>query len=227
MKKIALLSSIVTILLCLSLIAGSTFALFTSTSKVNVAVTAGNVDVVASIDQTLKTWSLGQTEADATNGTFVNGGTAVVNNEGELVISRMTPGDVVKFTINVTNNSNVAIQYRVKATSTIGGATVDLSDALTTTATIGGVEYKMEKNAKSFETPYVEVEATNGVGGSITSITVVVVFPNGNPDNTLDNAGNVIEYGDNHYQNAEAKIAFTVEAVQGNGVDANGDLITN
>lgn len=227
MKKKILLSSVLTIVICLCLITGATFALFTSTSVVNVAVTAGQVKVVAEIEDSLKTWSLGQTEADArTDGSFVNGGLADINDAGELVIERMTPGDVVKFTIKVTNESDVAIKYRVKATSTIGDTVVDLSDALETTATINGTEYKMTETNKEITTPYVLVEAPNGIGGNITSITVIVRFPNGNADNTVDGAGNITEYGDNHYQKAKAKIAFTVEAVQGNGVDNNNNLIT-
>ena len=47
MKKKILLSSILTIALCLSIIAGSTYALFTSSADVNVAVTAGNVELTA------------------------------------------------------------------------------------------------------------------------------------------------------------------------------------
>lgn len=41
-----------TIALCMSLMAGATFALFTSESKVNIAVTSGKVSVVANIDET-------------------------------------------------------------------------------------------------------------------------------------------------------------------------------
>ena len=57
MKKKILLSSILTIALCLSLIAGSTFALFTSESKVNIAVTSGKVEMLANVTN-LETWSL-------------------------------------------------------------------------------------------------------------------------------------------------------------------------
>lgn len=225
MKKKILLSSIVTIALCLSLIAGSTFALFTSQSSTNIAVTAGTVSVVATIDNTIKTWSLGQTVADArTDRTFENGGVASIAGN-QLTISRMTPGDALQFTINVTNNSDVAVQYRVKATSMLDGTVVDLSDALVTTATINGTDYELTKSDKGFETPYVLVDASNGVGGSITSIVVTVTFPNGNPYNTVDAQGNITKYGDNHYQGAEANIAFTVEAVQGNGVNPNNGLI--
>ena len=41
MKK-KLLSSLLSLVLCFTLVVGSTYALFTSESKVNVAVTAGN-----------------------------------------------------------------------------------------------------------------------------------------------------------------------------------------
>ena len=225
MKKKILLSSIVTIALCLSLIAGSTFALFTSQSSTNIAVTAGTVSVVATIDNTLKTWSLGQTVADArTDRTFENGGVASIAGN-QLTIDRMTPGDTLQFTIQVTNYSNVEVQYRVNAISMVDNTVVDLSDALVTTATINGTDYEMKKDAKAFTTPYVLVDAPNGVGGSITSITVTIAFPNGNPYNTVDAQGNIIQYGDNHYQGAQAKIAFTVEAVQGNGVNPNNGLI--
>ena len=60
MKKKVLLSSLATIALCLSLIAGATFALFTSKSTSSIEVTAGEVKIEAAIDSTLKTWSLGE-----------------------------------------------------------------------------------------------------------------------------------------------------------------------
>ena len=47
MKKRILLTSVCSILLCFCLITGATYALFTSESKVNVAVTTGKVDVEA------------------------------------------------------------------------------------------------------------------------------------------------------------------------------------
>ena len=52
MKNKVLLTSILSISSCASLITGATFALFTSESKVNIAVTSGKVDVKATIDET-------------------------------------------------------------------------------------------------------------------------------------------------------------------------------
>lgn len=136
MKKKVLLSSILTIALCLSIIAGSTYALFTSKSEVNIAVTAGKVDVTAGIAIT-KLWSV---QADDTAGNiedewggkysysytddvadvdgyydFLNGGKAIIEeieNVPTLTITKMTPGDKIDLAISGDNTSNVAIQYR-------------------------------------------------------------------------------------------------------------------
>ena len=71
-KKIT--SAVLTIVLCLSLIAGSTYALFTSEDSINIAVTSGEVKVVATIlEDGMKTYSL---EKEQAAGKFANGGTA-------------------------------------------------------------------------------------------------------------------------------------------------------
>lgn len=103
MKRKALISSILTIALCFSLIAGSTFALFTSESKVNVAVTAGKVDVVATVenlvlDTTLAKGNLSQTSATAS--------------DNIVTLDKIVPGDFVTFDIRIQNRSDVKIQYR-------------------------------------------------------------------------------------------------------------------
>ena len=124
MKKKVLLSSILTIALCLSLIAGSTFALFTSQSEVNIAVTSGKVEMVASVKD-FKLYSVEAENAgtivdenggtykyvERTDGKFVNGGTAVL--DGSIItLDNITPGDKISFGINGANNSDVTVQCR-------------------------------------------------------------------------------------------------------------------
>ena len=121
MKKRILLTSFLAVLVCFCLIAGATYALFTSESKVNIAVTAGKVNVVATVDS----WELYSLDVKQ-NTTFENGGTVEYTN-GEFVITNITPGDKVVAVIKVENNSNVSIKYRVKFE--IEGK---LSDALVT-----------------------------------------------------------------------------------------------
>ena len=219
MKK-ALITSILMVALCLCLIAGSTYALFTSKEEIRIEVTAGNVALKATLEQELDTWSLGENaDAPRTDGSFANGGFAKVGTDGALVISNMTPGDNVRFTINLENLSTVAVRYKVKAvtnavTTEEDPQPVDLTGALVCIATINGVDYEMSAaEGASFETVWFDaVTATDGVGGEIGDITVTLSFPNGQPDH------------DNLFKNGKANITFVVEAVQGNGI-ANGEMI--
>ena len=126
MKKKIILSAVLSIVLCLSLISGATMALFTSESKVNIAVTSGKVNVVATVDS-WELYSLNVAQA----ATFENGGT-VEYKDGEFIITNITPGDKVVATIKVANNSNVSIKYRVKFE--IAG---ELVDALVTSVESG------------------------------------------------------------------------------------------
>ena len=53
MKKGKLLASLIcSVVLSLSLIVGATFALFTSSSKVDITVSSGDVSISASVDET-------------------------------------------------------------------------------------------------------------------------------------------------------------------------------
>ncbi len=134
MKKTTkvVLSAILTIAMCLSVIGGATFALFTSEAKTDISVTSGTVLVDAEIVD-LATSSMGVAQAP---GKFANNGTAVYDEQtGVLTLTNITPGDKVTFNMVVTNNSNVTIQYRVRwiidgelaeqlAITTTGDATV-------------------------------------------------------------------------------------------------------
>lgn len=144
MKKKTILSSVFAVVLCLCMIAGSTFALFTSTSSVNVAVGTGYVDVLAKLDATsLKVWSRLETIDDSTDNVFANGGTATISTDsGKLTIERMTPGDNVQVGINLTNNSDIAVKYRVVLTAEAGANTM-LLDLLDGEIDVAGTVYDL------------------------------------------------------------------------------------
>ena len=182
MKKKALVSSILTIALCFSVITGATLALFTSESEVNIAITSGKVDVKASIvEETLKLSSLG---VEQTTGKFATGGTATFDAETNLDLAKVVPGDKATFDIKVVNNSNVDIQYKVKWT--VNG---ELADVLVATA----------DGEKLEDVDWAPWDATTNEK----TIKVSVELPM-----------NV----DNKYQEKDAKITFTVEAIQANAV---------
>ena len=141
MKKKILLSSILTIALCLAVISGATFALFTATDTVTIAVTSGNVELTAKpsieaiysaekttgaaddsylVDENGKNYTHKPIDADA-NGKyfFTNGGEVTFDSDGrEVNIARITPGDRVDVKIDIENASTVAIQYRYTITAT-------------------------------------------------------------------------------------------------------------
>ena len=108
-KRNVLVSAVLAIALCLSVIAGATFALFTSKSSVNIAITSGNVEVVAKADG-LKTYSMNREQTD---GKFENGGSAALDGNA-LTLNGMTPGDKVTFTITIENKSTVTVKYRTR-----------------------------------------------------------------------------------------------------------------
>ena len=126
MKKKVLLSSIATIALCLCLIAGSTFALFTDTTEFDITVTSGEVEIEAKVD-TLERYSVkatdggsikdewgGSYEYEGPLAKFTNGGTANFDETTAiLALENITPGDKVDFDIAGKNLSDdIAILYR-------------------------------------------------------------------------------------------------------------------
>lgn len=196
MKKKVLLASALTILVCLSLIAGSTFALFTTGDNVSMIVGSATVKMTATISDVALT-SFGR---PCSNNTFENLGTATLTGN-QLSLVNMSPGDAVTFKINLTNHSNITTQCKVY-TSSSSTSNPSLAGALQT-------NYSCSKTNMAVNGGWV----TLGVGESIT-VTVTITFPNGTPEN------------DNKYQNTNVTTQFFVQAVQGNGVDANGNLIT-
>ncbi len=116
MKKKLLLTSILSIIMCASLIVGATMALFTSESKVNIAVSSGKVEVLATIDEaSVATKELGDTDYTQGTGNTFAGDVDVNAASGTVTINKLVPGDGVKFDINIVNNSNTSVKYRTRA----------------------------------------------------------------------------------------------------------------
>lgn len=200
MKKKALLSSILTIALCLSLISGASFALFTGESQTNIAVTSGTVKLTATIGElslyTPKAISESGVITNAQNiagtNTFGNAGGTAALTENRLALTNMVAGDKANAKIFLTNESNIAIQYRVIVKSV--GEDNTLFEALKITLGEEGNATVFNGNTiKSAWTPL-------SVGANLT-VPVSVELPA-----TTGNA----------YQGKSCELAFTVEAVQGN-----------
>lgn len=221
MKKKVLLSSVLTIALCLSLIAGSTFALFTSQSENNIAVTAAKVEMTADITNltlasvrpaTVAEVRAAAEGADITiiedkfggqyvyeerkDGTFANGGTANFE-DAVLTLDRITPGDKVSFDVVGANTSDVTIQYRY------------VIECMDGKELMSGLLISVEGVTYEFLGSYTSGWKTLTPGTDITPVPVVVEFP--------------VTVG-NDLQGLDTAIKVTVEAVQGNADVAGSDL---
>lgn len=213
MKKKVLLSSIATIALCLCLIAGSTFALFTSNSDFNIAVTAGDVEIYASaginavysakgpVDIAEDKYLVDEYDNNyahelQTGTTFLNGGDATIDG-ANLVINRITPGDRVDVEINVKNESNVAITYRYK---------IEANDTLLAKGMVVTVDDKSYESLASWTSEWFTAEAPNGEPEAIATKIISVELP---------------VYAKNEYEKQTVEYTITVEAVQGNAVTEN------
>ncbi len=212
MKKRVLLTSVVTIILCLCLIAGSTYALFTSSTSASMVVQSATVSVSAAVEN-LKVYSLTDDkdkkddagewifeacQVQNNKGSFINGGTVILAGNS-LALDRMSPGDKVTFTITVTNGSNIATQCRVITSKDIKLANGQQApDGLIVT-------YVPSANMKVDQGWFV-MDGTTG------TITVTVELP--------------VTHG-NAYQNMHADLSVLIEAVQANGVDERGKVATD
>lgn len=157
-------SSIIAIAMSASLAVSGTFALFTSESEVNIAVTSGTVDVKASVnEESLKTYSMGAIQE---KGKFQNGGTAGFNAESQLELSLMTPGDKAEFTVDIANNSNVAIQYKVTF-----GVSGGLAGVLDCDATNAENTWIFAEAGKAIDSVAVSVELPESVGNEYQNVT--------------------------------------------------------
>ncbi len=199
MKKI-ILSSLTSLMLCLSLIVGGTFALFSSESKVNVTISAGDVDVVATVED-LDVYSpacisedgviIDETNAaDVNELKFVNGGAATLTDGTTLTLSSMTPGDKVTFNIVVKNNSNVAVIYQTMLTLVND---TGLFEALE--ITVNGEQLTQ----KGMLTAWSDLP----VGSAAIVIPVEVLLP---------------VSATASYRNKTAQLSFNVKALQGNAI---------
>ena len=105
MKKKVILSSILTIAICLCLIAGSTFALFTSKTETDVAITAATVKLTATIDENSLVY-----DSVLAGGVLDQSNVEINGNVFEVMY--MVPGDYFTFDILIKNESNVTVDYR-------------------------------------------------------------------------------------------------------------------
>lgn len=192
-KRSVIITAILAIIMCASLVAGATFALFSSSSSVNIAITSANVEVTADVAVT-KTWH--ENNGAEAGGLYDTGKAEVTkeNSQVKLTLSNFVPTDGVKLAVKLTNESTVKIKYRIMLLADRTAGT-ELLDELN--IDMNGMEFR----GYTLATEYVELEA----GASIDDIPVTIVFPK-------EATGG---------KNITCNLVIKVEAQQGNAVATN------
>ncbi|MBE6632790.1 MAG: hypothetical protein E7620_00445 [Ruminococcaceae bacterium] len=189
MKKRTFFTSILTLVLCISLILGSTYALLSSRYVFNIAIgSGGKVDLTAWL-QNLKLYSMDEPQVDR----FANGGTATVK-DGLLDINLITPGDKVTVEIAVENRSSVSLKYRL-VVKTEG----ELAAALVCRVTIDGKDYVIDNTHRS--TPWTWVASRAAIPSDGKPLELSIELP---------------EEVENTFESLHASYSIALEAVQGN-----------
>ena len=210
MKKKVLAISIITIMLCVAVIAGATFALFTDNGGVDIAVTSGKVSVSAAVDTNSMTLysptsvnengEVVNADNAASQTAFANGGTAKVDEYGALYLSGLTPGDKAEFQIKITNNSDVNYKQRVSFALSSG-------DEVLYAQLLVGIKTQEDGEYDYYTGGYTAWESKSASTEEET-LYVTVELP---------------AYTGNSAKGKQCALSFAVEAVQGNASVSNGE----
>lgn len=185
-KKNVIISALLSIVMCISLIVGVTLAVATSDSKVNIAITGAKIEVVATVDETSVQKKQLNTEYAADGSTYSG---EVEFDGGTVSLKNFVAGDGVKFNIIVKNNSTVTVNYRTLLSVENNSG---LFEAL-----------KVVVNNETFDgnTLYSSWQSIE-VGSEDVTIAVTVELPE--------------TVSDNDYSGKTCSLVFGVEAFQGN-----------
>lgn len=210
-KRNVIVSAMLAIALCMSVIAGATFAMFGTDNTTNIMVTTANINVAAEA-KNVKTYSVTEdgTEIATSDNTFTNGGTAKIDTKkGNVTLDKLTAGDRVEFDLVVKNKSNVTVKYRTvvrtsasDTVTTAGSKAVALMLALDVKTQVEG-EAEKDYNGWTYESDWKKLDAANSADGDELKVVHVSI---GLPATATDAS----------LLNSKLNIAYKIEAVQGN-----------
>lgn len=150
-KSRAILLSVLVVVMCLAVILGATFALFTSRREYQIGVNTGKIDVQGELTLT-QAWSQEQSTNEREEATVIDntatlpqGGTVVITDGSNITINNMSLGDGAAFELAVTNASAVDMKYSVTVLVSEGGS--ELRQALQ--FSVDGVNKSLEDDEVS------------------------------------------------------------------------------
>lgn len=248
MKKRILISSVLTIVLCFSLIVGSTFALFTSEVEYNIAVTSGKVELTANASLgKVYSAAIAQSGANANDllpgldgNAFAFGGNNYKHQEQTAVYSGVDNSGANVEGIYFANKGYVVYNNgTLTITNITPGDKVELNVGATNASNVA-IKYRYVVKGVNGEIGDVINDPTSTSSSSVNLAGVINVSVSGvngtmdnngiyhsdwidpNADGSIDKATISIElpvWVGNNYQNlTNLSYQIIVEAVQANGV---------
>ena len=211
-----------------SISVGTTFALFTSKAETNIEVSSGKINVSATLNE-LNVYSAvfdseteyheelqdetREEESGLIEHLFSNGGYAAYDSDqSTLIIDRITPGDLVKFSFGIANTSNVSFKYRfsyvaVDTDENPDTSYLDLVTGMDTSIKVGSAEPVTYHGLAKYHTAWEVKSADASLDGVEFSLSLPV------------DAGN-------EFQDKEAKILISFEAIQANAyTDGDAEIV--
>lgn len=150
-KKTAIAAAILVVVMCTAIIAGATFALFTSTVTNDINVNTGDIKVTGSLTLD-EAWSQSEEGAktnatvSGNSATVQQGGTVSVDSEtGAITFNKISLGDGAKFTLSLNIVNSIRAKYAVELQVAEGADSTFLKDNLK--VTFGDSEAALSENA--------------------------------------------------------------------------------
>ncbi len=164
MKKKVIFSAAASLVMCASIITGSTFALFTHETTANIAITSAKVELTASIVQdSVQTKQLNGEWMNGSENTLAKGVTVGTDN---VNLNNIAPGDAIKFNIAIKNESTIDVKYCVKIDvdddGLFNGLTMKIDNELVTSSTVE--DWKLLTVGSDLAEVPVEIELENKEG---------------------------------------------------------------
>lgn len=203
-KTKLLIPSLLTILGCITISAGSTYSLFTSSSSNNISISSGKVEIEAIVDESsYKYKALGDT--DFTSSQSMYSGSFSVN-EGKVLLNNLSIGDGVSFDIKINNKSNIKTYYKMGLSYDLSKSDASLIEALSFKMDydLDGTVNTNLPNYETYKSKYYELSDTEK------RVNVSISLE----DSSLDQS---------YLMDKTIELSFSVEAIQANGVDINNN----
>ena len=139
--------SVMTVMLCLTLIAGGTYALFSDQVTLTTHLMAGTLDITlerVQLDSKTIDDKTGYLKENETNYEIVDFSTPTIRNVFDIDSAhRIVPGCYYDATLELTNNTDVAFAYWVEIINR-GSSNIDLADQLSISVKMGEGEEAIE-----------------------------------------------------------------------------------